>query len=232
MNSLFNKIYETLTLNNGYQLILTGIVNTLLMSILAVFIGIGLGFIIALTKVYAHKNKLLKFLSYIFNWYLALIRGTPVLIQLLIMYNIVFASVSNQKAILLIATLAFGINSSAYVAEIIRSGITSIDAGQREAGLALGLSEYKTMKLIIIPQAIKNILPTLFNEFIQLIKETSVAGYIGVEDLTRASDIIKSQTYEPIGPLIIIAAIYFIIVAILTKLLKHLEGRLKKSDQR
>ena len=146
------------------------------------------------------------------------------------MYNIIFVSVTSKQAVLFVAVLAFGINSSAYVAEIIRSGITSIDVGQHEAGIALGLGELKTMVLIIIPQAIRNILPALFNEFIQLVKETSVAGYIGVEDLTRVSDIIKSQTYEPVGPLVIIAVIYFIIVVGLTGLLRYFERKLKKDD--
>ena len=147
------------------------------------------------------------------------------------MYNIIFVSATSKQATLIVAILTCGINSSAYVAEIIRSGISSIDIGQREAGLSLGLSEYKTLILIIFPQAIKNILPALFNEFIQLVKETSVAGYIGVEDLTRISDIIKSQTYEPTGPLVIVATIYFIIVFFLSKLLKYLERRLKQSDR-
>lgn len=231
MCNLYNNIYEALTLNDGYKLIFNGINNTLFITTLATFIGIILGSIIAVIKVYSYKNKTMYILGKLCDIYLAFIRGTPVLIQLLIMYNIIFVSATSKQATLIVAILTFGINSSAYVAEIIRSGISSIDIGQREAGLSLGLSEYKTLILIIFPQAIKNILPALFNEFIQLVKETSVAGYIGVEDLTRISDIIKSQTYEPTGPLVIVATIYFIIVFFLSKLLKYLERRLKQSDR-
>ena len=225
MASLFQKIYEALIINNSYKLIFIGLANTLFITLLATIIGAFIGLIIAITKVYSNKNKICFFASKFFNIYLSIIRGTPILIQLLIMYNIIFVFATSKQATLFVAIITFGINSSAYVAEIIRAGIVSIDPGQREAGLALGLSESKTMLLIIIPQAIKNILPALFNEFIQLVKETSVAGYIGVEDLTRVSDIIKSQTYEPVGPLVIIATIYFLIVAVLTSILRYLERR-------
>ncbi len=231
MENLWCKIYETLTVNDGYKLILNGLKNTLLIALISTIIGIILGLLIAVVKVYYKKNNIFIILNVIFDWYLAIIRGTPVLIQLLIMYNVIFVTATNKQAALMVAILSFGINSSAYVAEIIRSGIMSIDIGQYEAGLALGLGEYKTMILIIIPQAIKNILPALFNEFIQLVKETSVAGYIGVEDLTRVSDIIKSQTYEPVGPLVITALIYFIIVFGLTRLLKYLERKLRTNDR-
>lgn len=227
---LWEKIYDTLMVEQGYKLILNGLSKTLLIAMLATIIGVLLGFIIAVIKVYSKKNVVLKILNVVFDCYLAVIRGTPVLIQLLIMYNIIFVTATSKWAVLFVAVLAFGINSSAYVAEIIRSGILSIDVGQHEAGIALGLGELKTMVLVVIPQAIKNILPALFNEFIQLVKETSVAGYIGVEDLTRVSDIIKSQTYEPVGPLVIIAAIYFVIVVGLTWLLRYLERWLKKDD--
>ncbi|MBP0979692.1 MAG: amino acid ABC transporter permease [Oscillospiraceae bacterium] len=225
MIDLLQKIYEALIINSSYKLIFIGLSNTLIITFLATLIGVFIGLIIAIIKIYSDKNKICYLASKFFNIYLAVIRGTPILIQLLIMYNIIFVFATSKQATLFVAVVAFGINSSAYVAEIIRSGITSIDPGQREAGLALGLGEFKTMLLIIIPQAIKNILPALFNEFIQLVKETSVAGYIGVEDLTRVSDIIKSQTYEPVGPLVIIATIYFLIVIILTSLLRYLERR-------
>lgn len=226
MSELYWKVYEALTLNNGYRLVLYGLRNTIFIAAVATIIGVFFGLLIAITKVYRKRNKMLRFLSWLFDGYLALIRGTPVLVQLLVMYNIVFVQATGKKAALFVAIVSFGINSSAYVSEIIRSGLMSIDNGQREAGLALGLGEIKTMFLIIIPQATKNILPALFNEFIQLVKETSVAGYIGVEDLTRISDIIKSQTYEPVGSLVIIAFIYFVIVAGLTRLLKLIEKKL------
>lgn len=223
MLDLYNKIHDALIINDSYKLIFVGLTNTLLITLLATIIGIFIGLIIAITKIYSKKNKIYYFLSKFFNIYLAIIRGTPVLIQLLIMYNIIFVFATSKQSTLFVAIICFGVNSSAYVAEIIRAGILSIDKGQREAGLALGLSEFKTMLLIVIPQTIKNILPALFNEFIQLVKETSVAGYIGVEDLTRVSDIIKSQTYEPVGPLMITATIYFLIVVVLTSLLRYLE---------
>lgn len=230
LKNLFQKIFFALSFNNGYKLILLGVRNTLFITFIATIIGVSLGLPIAIFKVYHDKNKICNILAKFFNIYLALIRGTPVLMQLLIMYNIIFVSATSKRATMLVAILTFGINSSAYVAEIFRSGLSSINPGQREAGLSLGLGEFKTLFLIIIPQAFKNILPAIFNEFIQLAKETSVAGYIGVEDLTRISDIIKSQTFEPVGPLIIVASIYFIIVFFLTNLLHRLERNLKKND--
>ena len=232
MPILFQRIYDALMHDEGYKLILGGLATTLLISAMAVIIGTILGTIIGVTKVYSNQNKYLKILNVICDTYITVIRGIPVLIQLLIMYNIIFVTATSKHAVLFVAVIAFGINSSAYVAEIIRSGISSIDMGQREAGIALGLDEFRTMMLIIIPQAIKNILPALFNEFIALVKETAVAGYIGIMDLTKVSDIIKSKTYEPSGPLVIIAILYFVIVAGLTHVLKHLERRMRKHDRR
>lgn len=227
MYEVWEKIFNSLIIENRYQLILGGLKNTLFMSLIATGIGCILGFMIAITKVYSKDNMVMKILNGIAGTYVTIIRGTPVMLQLLIMYNIVFISGSN---VLLIATLAFGINSSAYVSEIIRAGIMSIDRGQFEGGLSLGLSKTKTMMLIILPQAIKNILPALFNEFIVLLKETSVAGYIGVCDLVRASDIIKSRTYDIVGPLVVITVIYLTMVVGLTSLLRYFERRMSVSD--
>ena len=170
----------------------------------------------------------MKIISIICDLYVTVIRGTPVLLQLMIIYYVIFRSVRDINLIL-VASLAFGINSGAYVSEIIRAGIESIDKGQLEAGRSLGLSYFQTLKLIILPQAIKNILPTIGNEFITLIKETSVAGYIGVRDLTKASDIIASRTYNYFFPLIIAAIIYLIIILVLSKILNIFERRLKKN---
>ena len=159
--------------------------------------------------------------------YLTVIRGTPVVVQLMIMYYIIFASSKNGVAV---ATLAFGLNSAAYVAEIIRSGIMSIDNGQFEAGRSLGFNYVQTMWHIILPQSFKNVLPALANELITLLKETSVAGYVAVVDLTKGGDIIRGVTYSPFMPLIFVALIYLIIVVVLTKLVGILERRLRNSD--
>ena len=157
-----------------------------------------------------------------------MIRGTPVVVQLLIIYFVIFSDLDVSKV--LVAILAFGINSGAYVAEIIRSGIMSIDRGQMEAGRSLGLSYTKVMVFVILPQAFKNVLPALGNEFIVLLKETSVAGYIALQDLTKGGEIIRSQTYDAFMPLIAVAVIYLVVVILFTKLLGGLEKRLKKNE--
>ena len=195
-------------------------------------IGTAIGTLVALVKVaYVNrpKSKLLKVLNTIATLYVNIVRGTPTVVQLLIMNFVVFASSSNM---ILIAVLTFGINSGAYVSEVMRAGINGVDYGQTEAGRSLGLSEYDTMKEIVLPQAIKNILPALGNEFITLIKETSIAGYIALQDLTKAGDLIRFATYEAFIPLITVALIYLVIVLGLTKLVSILERRLAKSDNR
>ncbi|MBQ8884070.1 MAG: amino acid ABC transporter permease, partial [Oscillospiraceae bacterium] len=171
----------------------------------------------------------LKFLNVISKVYLTVIRGTPVVVQLLVFYFVIFASVDINK--ILVAVIAFGLNSGAYVAEIVRSGIMSIDNGQFEAGASLGLSYPKIMMYIILPQAFKNVLPSLANECIVLLKETSVAGYIAIQDLTKGGDIIRSATYEAFLPLIAVALIYLVMVMILTSLVTKLERRLGKNDR-
>ena len=173
-------------------------------------------------------SKSRKLLNFICNLYLTIIRGTPVVVQLLIAYYIVFQS-SNNK--ITIAILAFGINSGAYVAEIIRSGIMSIDAGQTEAGRSLGFNYFQTMLYIIIPQAFKNVLPALANEFIVLLKETSVSGYIALQDLTKGGDIIRGRTFDAFMPLFAVAGIYLVMVIFFTKLVNILERRLRKSER-
>ena len=170
----------------------------------------------------------LKIADFFCRLYLTVIRGTPVVVQLLIIYFVIFGSVDIDKII--VAVIAFGINSGAYVAEIIRGGIMSIDKGQTEAGRSLGLSYSQTMNYIIIPQAFKNVLPALGNEFIVLLKETSVAGYIALHDLTKGGDIIRSQTYDAFLPLAAVAAIYLVVVICLSKLLGILERKLKRNE--
>ena len=171
----------------------------------------------------------MKILNFICNIYLTVIRGTPTMVQLLIIYYVIFSSVHIDK--LIVAILAFGINSGAYVAEIFRSGIMSIDNGQFEAARSLGLSYKTTMISVILPQAFKNVLPALANEFIVLLKETSISGYIGLNDLTRGGDIIRSITYDPMLPLIGVAIIYLVMVMGLSQLVKKLERRLRNNER-
>lgn len=215
--------------DSRWQFIATGLRNTLIISLFAVLIGIFLGFLVAIIRSTHDKTGKFKFLNLICKIYLTVIRGTPVMVQLLIMYYVVFVTVDPGKMI--VAILAFGINSGAYVAEIVRSGIMSIDPGQFEAGRSLGFNYAQTMIYIIIPQAFKNVLPALANEFIVLLKETSISGYIGLMDLTRGGDIIRSQTYAALFPLLAVAVIYLVIVVFLTYLVGKLERRLRNNER-
>lgn len=229
MDEFLQKLYDTFIVDNRWQYLTNGLKTTLIITVFAVMIGMFLGFLVAVIRATHDKTGRLKILNFISKMYLTVIRGTPVMVQLLIIYYVIFASVRIDKT--LVGILAFGINSGAYVAEIVRSGIMSIDNGQFEAGASLGLNYTKTMLYIIIPQAFKNVLPALANECIVLLKETSVAGYIALEDLTKGGDIIRSVTYEAFLPLIAVALIYLIIVVGLSSLVGRLERRLKKSDR-
>lgn len=220
-----NTFYKCFIKEDRYKLLLSGIGVTIKVSLLAVVIGIIIGMIIAICNL--SKHKLLKIIGGI---YTDVIRGTPSVTQLMIIYFVIFASVHLDKWI--IAAIAFGINSGAYVSEIIRAGIMSIDKGQTEAGRSLGLNAYQTMSRIVIPQAIKNIFPALCNEFIVLIKETAIVGYVGLMDIQKAGDFIKSATYEAFMPLIATAIIYFVLIKILTLALGRVEKHLRKSDHR
>ncbi|MCI6824675.1 MAG: amino acid ABC transporter permease [Ruminococcus bromii] len=235
ISSSFEKTFIT---DDRWLQLLNGLGVTVQITIFAALIGLVLGFLIAVIRsthdmtVQGKKCRnfsdfILKFLNFLCNIYITIIRGTPVVIQLMIMYFIVFASSRNG---IFAAILSFGINSGAYVAEIVRSGIMSIDKGQFEASRSLGFNYRSTMIHIILPQAFKNILPALGNEFIVLVKETSVAGYVALQDLTYVGNLIRSRTYEAFFPLITVALIYLIIVLILTFLLKKLERRLRNSD--
>ena len=195
---------------------------------MAVLLGLLIGLAVAMIRSAADMTGHLKILDFFCRIYLTVIRGTPVVVQLLIIYFVIFSSVDIDKVV--VAVIAFGINSGAYVAEIIRGGIMSVDKGQMEAGRSLGLSYNQTMSYVIMPQAIKNVLPALGNEFIVLLKETSVAGYIALQDLTKAGDIIRSQTYDAFLPLLAVALIYLIVVMFLSWLLRCLEKRLKKNE--
>lgn len=207
-----------------------GLCTTLLITFFAVILGLILGFLVAIIRsTYLRTHKLL-IPDLICRLYLTVIRGTPVVVQLLIIYFVIFATVPVSKTF--VAVVAFGINSGAYVAEIVRGGIMSINVGQLEAGRSLGLNYTQTMRYIILPQAFKNVLPALANECIVLLKETSVAGYIAIEDLTKGGDIIRSQTFSAFLPLLAVAAIYLFMVVVLTKLVGILERRLAANDRR
>ena len=229
---MWNQFVDTFTRNfiNGdnWHYIADGLVTTIQITFFAVLVGIVIGFIVGIIRSTYDKTHRLKILNFICNVYLTVIRGTPGLVQLWIIYYVIFASVRIDKV--LVAVLAFGINSGAYVAEIFRSGIMSIDNGQFEAGRSLGFNYPQTMWYIIMPQAFKNVLPALCNEFIALLKETSIAGYIGLQDLTKGGDIIRSRTYSAFMPLIAVALIYLAIVLIFTQLIKILERRLRQSE--
>lgn len=224
------SFYENFIADDRWKYLTSGLGNTLLITVFSVLIGIVLGFLIAVIRSTHDKTGKFKFLNVIAKIYLTVIRGTPVVVQLLIIYFVIFASVNIDK--IFVAVLAFGLNSAAYVAEIVRSGIMSIDNGQFEAGSSLGLSYFQTMIYIVLPQAFKNVLPALANEFIVLLKETSVSGYIAIQDLTKGGDTIRSQTYEPLLPLIAVAVIYLVMVIVLSHLVTKLERRLAKNDRR
>lgn len=223
-----------------WKSLVSGLGNTLLITFFAVLIGTVIGIVIAGVRSTYDKNReayekhggaqyhLMRFFNGFCNLYLTIIRGTPVVVQLLIFYFVIFTSVDNG---IIVAILAFGLNSGAYVAEIFRGGIMAIDNGQFEAGRSLGFNYFQTMVYIIIPQVVKNVLPTLCNEFIVLLKETSVAGYVGIVDLTKAGDIIRGRTFSAFMPLIAVALIYLVVVIILTKLVKLLERRLRQNER-
>lgn len=228
--SFKEKFTQNFIKDSRWKYLTKGLCITLIVTAFAALIGIILGFLVAIIRTWHDKNGGLHILNAICRIYLTVIRGTPVMVQLLIIYYVIFATVNVNKV--LVAIIAFGINSGAYVAEIVRSGISSVDAGQFEAGRSLGLTFSQTMKSIILPQAFKNILPALANEFIVLIKETSISGYIGLADLTKGGDIIRSNTYEAFLPLAAVALIYLVLVMGLTALVGKLERRLAKNDRR
>ena len=222
------SFYNNFVKDQRYTYLVKGFFVTIEITVLAVLMGIVIGFFVAVIRSTADLTGKLKLLDGLCRVYLTVIRGTPVVVQLLIIYFVIFGSVNVDKV--LVAVIAFGINSGAYVAEIIRGGIMSIDKGQMEAGQSLGLTYWQSMREIILPQAFKNVLPALGNEFIVLLKETSVAGYIALQDLTRGGDIIRSQTYDAFFPLIAVALIYLTVVVFLSWLLGCLEKRLKRNE--
>ena len=207
---------------------LEGLGNTLLIALIAALIGIVIGVVMAMVNYINKKTGRLKVLSKICNFYITVVRGTPVVLQLMILYFVVFAFWDNG---IMIGAITFGMNSGAYVAEIARSGFESVDDGQMEAGRSLGLSTWQTVRAIIIPQALRNCLPPLFNEFIMLVKETAIVGYVGIYDLGKIPGLIQSRTFDYLFPLLIAALLYLAVVLVLTRILHIIEKRLAKSDR-
>lgn len=223
------KFYANFIQDDRWLSLVRGLEVTIIVTIEALLLGVIIGFLVAIIRSYHDKTGKLKILDTVSRVYLTVIRGTPTMIQILIMYLVVFGASSMDSMI--IGGIAFGINSGAYVAEIIRSGIMSIPVGQTEAGRSLGLSYRQTMWLIIIPQAFKNVLPALVNEMIVLIKETAIIGYIGEQDLTKAAMVIQSRTFDAFMPLLAAALIYLALVMLLTFFMNKLERRLRTNER-
>lgn len=226
--SWFERLRETFIVDGNYKLLFEGLGNTLLITLAALAIGVVIGAAIAVLKYYAEGNPKLRLVNWICDTYTTVIRGIPVTVLLLIFYFVIIVSDNDG---IVTAIIAFGINSGAYMAELIRSGINAVDREQMEAARSLGMSKWQAMRTIIFPQAVKNILPAIGNECIALLKETSVAGYVTVVDLTRAANLIRTNTGDAINPLVLLALIYLALVILMTKLLSILEKRLQKSGK-
>lgn len=238
MNDLFTKFYEDFIVDNRWHFITDGLLNTLIITVVSLAIGTLIGIVVSIVRCAYDQQKgelhssggvLLRITNGVCKVYVTVIRGTPVLLQLLIMYFIILIS---SRSKILVAILTFGINSGAYVSEIFRGGIMAVDPGQMEAGRSLGLSYVQTMYRIVLPQAFKSALPSLINEFISLLKETSICGYIGLNELTRGGDIIRGTTFDALLPLIGVALIYLAMVLIIQFFAGKLERRLRKGDTR
>lgn len=239
-SDLWTSFEKTFIYDDRWKFFIDGLLATLRIAFFAALLGVLLGFLVAAVRsTYDMRRQsgkrplrfgdvILNILNVICNIYITVIRGTPAVIQVMIMYFIVFANSRNKE---LAAVLSFGINSGAYVAEILRGGIMSIDNGQFEAGRSLGFNYLQTMIYIIIPQVFKNVLPTLCNEFIVLLKETSISGYVGIMDLTKAGDLIRGRTFSAFMPLIAVALVYLVMVVILSALVGVLERRLRRSER-
>ena len=223
------KLDRTFIQSGHYKLILEGLGTTVKITMGALVIGVIIGLIITLIKYFAEDSRVLRPFGKLCDLYVTVVRGIPVTVLLMIFYYLIMVTSTNG---VLVATITFGINSGAYMAELIRSGINAVDRGQMEAGRSLGLSKMQTMRKIILPQAVRYVLPAVGNEFIALLKETSVAGYVAVVDLTRAGNLVRNNTHDMFNPLMLIALMYLLMVVLLTKALGILERRLAKSDKR
>ena len=228
MNPWMQKLYETFIETKYYRLMLQGFGNTMLITLGALFIGVIIGTVVAIAKYYSEDVPALRPLYLLCDLYVTVIRGIPVVVLLLIFFFIVMQAADGVT----VGILTFGINSGAYMAELARSGIGAIDGGQMEAARSLGMSKLQAMRKIILPQAVRNILPAIGNELIALLKETSVAGYVAVVDLTRAGNLVRNNTYDAVNPLLTVALTYLLLVVALSSLLGKLERRLSRSAKR
>ena len=224
MTAWFEKLNETFIVSGGYRYLIEGFQNTIIITLGALLIGVVIGALIAIIKFFAEESPRLKPLAFLCDLYTTVIRGIPITVLLLIFYLVILVSAAD----LTVAILAFGINSGAYMAELMRSGINAVDKGQMEAGRSLGMTRAQTMRKIILPQAVRYILPAIGNEMIALLKETAVAGYVAIVDLTRAGNLIRNNTFDAANPLFLVALIYLILVVGLTSLLGLLERKLAK----
>ena len=222
------QLETTFVEKQRYLLLVDGLKNTLIITAGALVIGVVIGSLVAMIKYCGQDSRLLRPLCWLCNVYTTVIRGVPVVVQLLIFYFLILKSSDG----LVVGIVTFGINSGAYVAELVRSGIAAVDPGQMEAGRSLGLSRLQAAWHIVLPQAMKNILPAIGNEMIALLKETAVAGYVAVQDLTRAGNLIRNNTYDSFNPLMLVAVVYLVLVIGMTQLLGLLERRLRRSDKR
>ena len=232
MNAWTQKLYETFIETKYYKLMLQGFGNTLLITLGALAIGVIIGTLVAVAKYYAEDIPALKPLTMLCDLYVTVIRGIPVVVLLLIFYFVIMKSASGISGGIAVGIVTFGINSGAYMAELMRSGIGAVDAGQMEAGRSLGMSRIQTTIHVILPQTMKNILPAIGNELIALLKETSVAGYVAVVDLTRAGNLVRNNTYDAVNPLLTVALVYLTLVVLLSRLLVLFERRLNRSAKR
>ncbi len=222
MGSWTGKLYETFIETGYWSLMLEGFKNTLIITVGALFIGVLIGTVVAVIKYMAEDIKALLIPARICDFYVTTVRGIPVVVLLLIFYFIVFSRASGTT----VGILTFGINSGAYMAELIRSGINAVSPGQMEAGRSLGMSRMQAMKKIVFPQALRYILPAIGNELIALLKETAVAGYVAVVDLTRAGNLVRNNTYDAVNPLLLVALTYLVLVVALTRIMSRFERRL------
>ena len=228
MSAWFATLHETFIETGYYRLLLQGLGNTLIMTLGALCIGVVIGTLVAVIKYFAEDVPALKPLDILCDLYVTAIRGIPVVVLLMIFFYVIMTSAEG----ITVGIIAFGINSGAYMAELIRSGINAVDKGQMEAGRSLGMSKVQAMRKIVFPQAVRYILPAIGNEMIALLKETSVAGYVAVVDLTRAGNLVRNNTYDAFNPLMAVALTYLLLVVLMSRALKKLERRLAKSDKR
>lgn len=228
LSAWMDKLHSTFIVDNNYMLLVEGFKNTIIITLGALVIGVILGVLVMVIKFLAEEKKVLKPLAAVCNFYVTAVRGIPITVLLLIFYFIILRSADGVVT----AIIAFGVNSGAYMAEIVRSGIEAVDKGQTEAARSLGMTRLEAMGLVVLPQGIKNILPAVGNEMIALLKETSVAGYVAVQDLTRGGNLIRNNTYDAVNPLLVVALVYLLLVIIMTRLLAVFEKRLHRSDAR